>query len=257
MRSIPPPLAAVIGDATAEMVWRNELGGLTFELRDPAQRRFLKWAPAGSGLQLGAEIERLSWLGGRWPAPRVISHGSARTGEWMLTTAVPGESAVSARWLSEPDVAVRAIGAGLRALHDALPVDQCPFSWTAETRIEAVRRRARAGLIDSDAWDPAHRELSVPEALAMVSAPPPVDRLVVCHGDACAPNTLLDVDGAWSGHVDFDALGVADRWADLAVATWSTEWNYGPGWADKLLAAYGVDPEPQRIAYYRLLWDLG
>ena len=53
------------------------------------------------------------------------------------------------------------------------------------------------------------------------------------------------------------SLGVADRWADLAVATWSTEWNYGPGWDDDLLAAYGVHTDPERTAYYRLLWDLG
>ena len=55
---------------------------------------------------------------------------------------------------------------------------------------------------------------------------PPIDRLVVCHGDACAPNTLIDDDGRCCGHVDLDALGVADRWADLAVATMSLEWNY-------------------------------
>ncbi|MGH3781128.1 MAG: hypothetical protein ACRDRO_11015 [Pseudonocardiaceae bacterium] len=57
-------------------------------------------------------------------------------------------------------------------------------------------------------------------------------------------------------HVDLGALGVADRWADLAVATWRTEWNYGPGWDTPPLAAYGVDPDPARAAYYRLLWDL-
>jgi aminoglycoside phosphotransferase len=35
--------------------------------------------------------------------------------------------------------------------------------------------------------------------------------------------------GACSGHVDLGARGVADRWADLAIATWSTQWNYGAG----------------------------
>ena len=40
----------------------------------------------------------------------------------------------------------------------------------------------------------------------------------------------LAADGRCSGQVDLGELGVADRWADLAVATWSTTWNYGPGW---------------------------
>lgn len=52
-------------------------------------------------------------------------------------------------------------------------------------------------------------------------------------------------------------MGVADRWADLAVATWSTEWNYRPGWDPLLLEAYGTRPDPDRTRYYRLLWDLG
>lgn len=85
---------------------------------------------------------------------------------------------------------------------------------------------------------------------------PPVDRLVVCHGDACAPNTLLAGDGSWCGVVDLAALGAADRWADLAVATWSTRWNYGPGWEGLLLDAYGIAPDAERTAYYRLLWDV-
>ena len=77
----------------------------------------------------------------------------------------------------------------------------------------------------------------------------------MCHGDACCPNTLVGEDGRWAGHVDLGALGVADRWADLAVATMSTAWNYGPGWEADLLAAYGIEPDPERMDYYRKLWN--
>jgi kanamycin kinase len=78
----------------------------------------------------------------------------------------------------------------------------------------------------------------------------------VCHGDACVPNTLIGKDGRCCGHVDLGSLGVADRWADLAVATSSTVWNYGPGHERRLLDAYGVKPDPDRTFFYRLLWDL-
>lgn len=87
-------------------------------------------------------------------------------------------------------------------------------------------------------------------------ATPPVDQLVVAHGDACAPNTLIHADGSFAAHVDLGELGVADRWADLAIAAWSTEWNYGPGFTHLVYEGYGVRPDPERIAYYRLLWDL-
>jgi kanamycin kinase len=80
---------------------------------------------------------------------------------------------------------------------------------------------------------------------------------VVCHGDPCSPNTIGADDGSVAGHVDFDTLGVADRWADLAVATMATQWNYGPGWEDTLLDAYGISADPERTDYYRWLWNLG
>jgi aminoglycoside phosphotransferase len=96
----------------------------------------------------------------------------------------------------------------------------------------------------------------VARALELLADIPPADRLVVCHGDACAPNTMLAPDGRSSAHADLGCLSVADRWADLVVATWSSEWNYGPGWEDKLLDAYGVTPDPDRTRYYRLLWEL-
>jgi kanamycin kinase len=49
---------------------------------------------------------------------------------------------------------------------------------------------------------------------------------------------------------------VADRWADLAVAAWSMEWNFAPGYDGAVYDAYGVAPDQERIAYYRLLWDM-
>lgn len=117
--------------------------------------------------------------------------------------------------------------------------------------------RSGAGHLDPGGWHPEHRGLSPARALALLDDPPGVDLAVVCHGDACAPNTLLTDDGTLSGRVDLGSLGVADRWADLAIATWSTRWNYGPGWETALLDAYGIGPDPERTAYYRLLWDLG
>ena len=148
---------------------------------------------------------------------------------------------------------MRALGAGGRALHDALPARGCPFDWSAPGRVADVRRRA--DVLRPREWFPEHAGLTVAEVLARLADIPDVDRLVACHGDACAPNTLVADDGAWSGHVDLGSLGLADRWADLAVATWSTTWNYGAGWEHPLLEAYGVEPDPERMAYYRLLWD--
>ncbi|HEY0812064.1 MAG TPA: aminoglycoside 3'-phosphotransferase [Pseudonocardia sp.] len=173
--------------------------------------------------------------------PTVLGQGSDEHGMWLVTAALRGRSAVDPRWVDRPDIAAAGIGAGLRQLHDALPVDQCPFDWTVGRRLSAARTRAA----DPDSFT---------STTAHLREPPSIDQLVVCHGDACAPNTLLHDDGTFAAHVDLGSLGLADRWADLAVAAWSTEWNYGPGYDGIVYAAYGVAPDPARITYYRALW---
>lgn len=238
-------------------VWKNEAGGLTFQVGPEDARQFVKWTPAGSGIDLSAEVVRLRWAVAFTVVPRVVDEGADETGSWIVTAGLPGRMAVDDHWKRDPATAVRTIGAGLRSLHEQLPVADCPFGWSAEQRLEAVRSRAAAGRIDPKDWPEDFQHLGTVEcALGVLADLPPVDELVVCHGDACAPNTLIGDDGTCSGHVDLGSLGVADRWADLAIATWSTRWNYGPGWEEPLLEAYGVEPDPERIRYYRLLWRL-
>ncbi|WP_344596125.1 aminoglycoside 3'-phosphotransferase [Actinomadura vinacea] len=236
-------------------MWRNELGGLTFRLEGEAVR-YVKWVAAGTPeIDLPGEAERLAWAQ-RWvTVPRVIEHGADDEGAWLVTAEVFGRSAVDPRWITEPATAAAGIGRGLRLMHDSLPVDQCPFDWSVEGRLVRADERIADGEGPTD-WSPEYRHLELAKARACIGDPPEIDRLVVCHGDACVPNTLLHDDGAFAAHVDLGSLGMADRWADLAVAAWSTEWNYGPGYDGVLYEAYGIAPDPERIDYYRLLWDM-
>ncbi len=117
---VPEVVLVLAGGREPELVWHNELGGLTFRVED----RYIKWNPRSSGIDL--EV----WIG-RSP-----------------------------------------VELGIR---------------------------------------------------------PPVDEPVLVHGDACAPNTLVSADGAWTGNVDFGDLGIGDRGADLAIASLSLDWNFGEG----------------------------
>ena len=215
-------------------VWINSEGGIAFRIGGDAAR-FVKWAPAGSDLDLAAEADRLRWASHYAKVPRVLGWGADSSGSWLVTSALVGETAVSNRWKAEPETAVRVAGAALRELHEALPVAQCPFDWSIGTRL------IRAGL-----------GVSADKVLAEA---PPIDQLVVCHGGACVPNTLIDMDGTFAGHVGMGQLGIADRWADIAIGSWSTEWNYGPGWENVYFEAYGIAADLPRIGFYRQLWD--
>lgn len=199
----------------------------------------------------------MRWAISFTPVPRPLEQGADGEGSWLVSEAIAARTAVSDHGKSSPARAVPSLGEGLRAMHDALPVLDCPFSWAAEDRLSDARCGSAAGQIDRSQWHSELRHLSVERALALLADIPPIDRAVVCHGDACAPNTLLTKEGRWVAHVDLGRLGVADRWADLAVATWSALWNYGPGWDAVVLDAYGIGSDPDRTRYYRLLWDLG
>jgi len=253
---VPDSVVRYAGGRAIEVVWLNELGGLTFRLTGGAKDIFIKWAPNDSGLDLQTEKFKLEWAITYTPVPKVLEFGRDEKGSWLVTEAINAENAVSARGKKEPALAVAAIGRGLRAMHDALPVGACPFSWSIEDRISRARGRVVRGETNPTDWHEEFRVLSIEAVLAELDSPPTSDQLVVCHGDACAPNTLIDDEGEWVAHVDMERLGIADRWADLAIASWSTQWNYGLGWDDLLYDAYGIDPDPEQIRFYRLLWDL-
>lgn len=222
---IPDVVTELAAGRPAELVWRNELGGLTFRIGD----RFVKWNPRRTGIDLERERARLTWIAGRHPAPRVIAWGSDTEHQWLVTSAVPGDCAVGATWRARRPEAIRAIATGLRAMH-AIRIDDFPAEWSSEV------------------W--------VGREPASLGPRPPLDDPVLVHGDACAPNTLISPEGRWTGNVDFGDLGVGDRWADLAVASLSLDWNFGDGHQDELFDAYGVKPDPERIGYYRALWHL-
>ncbi len=194
-----------------------------------AGTEFVKTGPG----DFAAEAARLAWAGRYIAVPHVLGLGA----DWLHTAGLPGRSAVDPHWVADPGRAILAIGAGLRVLHDALPVRDCPFDWSVPSRLAGIPTTARDGL----------------------SEPPPIDRLVVCHGDACAPNTIIDDAGQCCGHVDLGSLGVADRWADLAVATMSLAWNYlaadEESLQNDLLEAYGIAADAVRMDYYRRLWE--
>jgi len=228
----PAMVAALPGGDRAEAVWQNVVGGLTFRL--PGVHA--KWQ-RGDGQDLEREAERLRWAGSFVRVPRVVSFTRRGDEQLLVTESIPGTSAVLEPWGEQPRESAHALGAGLRAFHDALPVAGCPWTWRTADRI-------------ADLDDPTVRD-------RLAAADPGISRLVVCHGDACAPNTLLGPDGTATGYVDLGELGVGDLWADLAVLAMSVTWNYGDGYEDAVYAGYGIERDAARIGFYRDLWNAG
>jgi kanamycin kinase len=165
---IPPVVLELAAGSGVELVWRNELGGLTFRLDD----RYVKWNPRSTGIDLERERERLRWISTRHPAPTVVDSGDDQDAQWLVTAALPGEPAVGDTWRARRSEAIAAIATGLRAIH-ALDLDDFPSDWT--------------------------RQVWVGRQPASLGLRPPLPQPVVVHGDACAPNTLISPTGEWTG----------------------------------------------------------
>jgi kanamycin kinase/streptomycin 3"-kinase/aminoglycoside 3'-phosphotransferase-2 len=225
------------------------------------------YAKSGSGIlreDLVAERERLEWLASTdLPAAEILDWVDDEHTATLTLRTVPG---VPMSELSGPDAAtaIGALGRFLARLH-ATPRESCPFErWLAVT-VPIARVRAEEGLVDEDDFDHDREGRSAQDVLSdLLEQRPKAEELemhdlVVCHGDACLPNFLVDPDTCEvTGMVDVHRLGVADRHLDLALSTRSTtDATLNPGFGSEaaraLVSAYGRDVDPWRIEFYRLL----
>lgn len=255
--SIPATVQARHAGWDAELAWSIVPQAATWRMTNDAEIRFVKTAIAGRSPDLAAERARLGWAVGRLPVPRVLDSGTGDGVEWLLLAGLPGRDATVHDLRHDPARLVPILAHALRSLHET-PAEDCPFDFRLDAALDLARRRVTDGLVVPETdFHPEHRHLTARKALDHLEARrPEQEDVVLCHGDYCLPNVLLDEGGGVTGYLDLGALGLADRWWDLAVASWSVTWNLGPGWEELFLAAYGVKLDPAGNAYYRLLYDV-
>lgn len=223
--------------------------------RSDGEVLYMKAAFVGSYPSLAAERDRYAWLHERGvPVPQVLDHDTDGAVEWLVTAELTGVDATAPQHLADPGVTVPLLADGLRRFHQTDPSD-CPFDYRMPAALDHVAHKVTTG-VPADGFHDVHGDLDPASALERLGElAVDEDRLVVCHGDYTPPNVLLD-DGRVVGYLDVGEVGVADRWRDLAVATWSVTWNFGPGYEDLFLDSYGAAWDHHRRDLYRLLYDL-
>jgi kanamycin kinase len=237
MRPLPVDLVDRYADWAWERMYRT-----TYAFARAGERVFVKLAPAGQDLP--DEAQRLRWAAPWLSVPEVVEYGTDGETDWLITRALPGADATRHSWYTEdPRRLAEALGSALKDFHRRVPPRECPFDFTVPTAVAQVKARLAAGLVAPEA---------VERLLARIPDP---SGEVVCHGDYCLPNVILARDTV-TGFVDLGRLGVADPWWDLATGARSVTRNLGLGYEEAFFFAYGVDPDPDRLAWYRLLYDL-
>jgi streptomycin 3"-kinase len=217
--------------------------------------------PAEQQDLLVRERDRVEWLSTTGiPGPTVLDWHAGADGACLVTSAVLGVPAdsVPAETLLR---AWPAITGAVRDLH-ALPPRDCPFSrdlprMFATARDVVARDAVNPEFlpVDQQGTPPTELLARLAEQLDRWTAQEVAD-IVVCHGDLCLPNIILDPDTLnVAGFIDLGRLGRADRHADIALLlanareTWPDE--------DEAIAAdaafahgYGRTPDAERQRFY-------
>jgi streptomycin 3"-kinase len=240
-------------------VTTGESGATVF--RDEDATRYAKCVPAAEAAVLKAEHDRVEWLADQdVPGPRVLDWRSGEAGALLATSAVPG---VPADRLSAADLraAWEHIADTVRGLHE-LPAHRCPFDRGLDTMVALARDVVGRNAVNPE-FLPVEQQHTPPDEL-LARLEPEVARMraqeaadtVVCHGDLCLPNIVVDPETRKvAGFIDLGRLGTADRYADLALLlanareTWEDEEQALAG--DTQFADwYGLVLDRDRLNFY-------
>ncbi|WP_454811596.1 APH(3'') family aminoglycoside O-phosphotransferase [Labrys neptuniae] len=223
---------------------------------------FAKLSRGRDATALEGERRRIEWLSRfNLGSPEVLDWHQGEGGACLVTSAVPGVPASDLDgyqlWQSWPSIAAR-----VGALH-ALTAKDCPFERSLSTMLARAADVVSRGAVNPDFLPPEQKEVDPAELLFALEAQREQrlaeeagDR-VVCHGDACMPNFMVDpITLRCTGMIDLGRLGTADRYVDLAlmVANAGESWS-GPGQAeaafDMLFDELGLErPDRERLAFY-------
>lgn len=238
--------AELFAGYTRQPVVLGRSGAEVYRLVAPGKPTlFVKKSEAAYSRERRNEAARLRWLKGRLPVPDVVFVHEDEHGAALVTTAVPGVNLTHFNG-EGPDVKrrlARILAEALRRFH-VLAADGCPFDHSAGRELE----RLEANLITREASPAVEAAFGRLEALRRHQ---PEEALVLTHGDACLPNVLIQ-DFELSGFVDLGAAGLGDRCRDLERACWSLGYNYGEGYDEVFLQAYGAtQADRAKLDFYR------
>ncbi|MFJ1930672.1 MULTISPECIES: APH(3'') family aminoglycoside O-phosphotransferase [unclassified Streptomyces] len=257
-RTLSPVLLGV-DDGGWLPVGAGESGATVFRSADAT--RYAKCVPAADAADLKAECDRVAWLSGQGvPGPRVLDWRSGDDGACLVTRAVAG---IPADQVPAEDLwaAWEHIADAVRGLHE-VPVSQCPFRRSLDAMVAVARDVVARDAVNPEFLPVEQQQTPAPELLDRLNRQVPQRReqeaadTVVCHGDLCLPNIILDPQTLEvSGFIDLGRLGLADRYADLALLlanareSWTDEEQARA--ADTALAArYGIALDHDRLRFY-------
>jgi aminoglycoside phosphotransferase len=249
-------LPQILSETLSGYIWQQNFTGFSssqvFRLtKVDGENLYLKTA-LGSESELAEEKQRLEWLKGKLSVPEVRLFVQTGERDYLLISEIEGAGAHGDLWKGDIRRTIELLANGVRMIH-SLPVTDCPFDETLEAKIERARRRMELELVDENDFADERRGRTAEDLFReLIATKPASEDLVFTHGDYCLPNILFK-DWQISGFVDWGRAGVADRYQDIALLARSVCYNFGEKWTPFVFEALEIEPDWERIDFYKLL----
>lgn len=226
----------------------------TFRVKGDNYHQFLKIQSINAKEKLLNEKERLEWLQGKLPVPKVLYYEQDDINEYLLISEIAGKDASVEidKTTSVPDL-MKQLALGLKMIH-SIKIDQCPFDQTVQKKLEEARLRVEKGLVNEDDFDEERKGIPSDVLFQHLKDSVPKDEdLVFAHGDYCLPNIILQ-NGKINGFIDMGRAGISDRYQDLALAVRSITYNFGKEMLPYFFNEYGMQRyDKAKINFYQLM----
>ncbi|MDK4705325.1 APH(3'') family aminoglycoside O-phosphotransferase [Rhizobium sp. CNPSo 4062] len=238
----------------------GESGDLVYRREDGLA--YAKIASSARSADLACERDRMLWLQGKGMAvPEIIDWHEVEEGSCLIITAIPGVPAAELKG----DALLNAwpsMARQLKSLHE-VPADRCPFDRSlslmfAKAADVVSRDAVNQDFLPPEDWDRPARELldRVERDLPVRLAQEEIDR-VLCHGDACMPNFMVDPHSLQcTGLIDLGRAGKADRYVDLSLMianaeeSWVTPEQGKRAFSILFETLEMAEPDRERLTFY-------
>ncbi|MDW0117164.1 aminoglycoside 3'-phosphotransferase [Sporosarcina thermotolerans] len=253
MIEIPSSLAKLTNGFDWEPITIGHSQSMTFLLKGSYANQYLKVQSVHSVERLFDEKEKMKWLEGKLPVPRVLFYEMDEAYEYLLMSEIKGVNASDQSHRGDLPAMLESLGDGLKAIH-CIRIDDCPFIQSLGVKVEEAKNRVANGLVDEDDFDEVRMGRKAIDLYEELVAKRPLDEeLVFTHGDYCLPNVIMENQRV-SGFIDWGRAGVADIYQDLALAIRSISSNFGKEYVPFFLEGYGItELDESKVEFYQLM----
>ena len=252
--TIPRAIARAMGAGLLELDTVGESGAVVAH----SARCYIKIERTGGNDEVVGERRNLEWLQDKVPVPELIAYASNGDAHFLVTEKLEGRAIYEDRENATPiPDRVVALAEALKVFH-ALPTENVPDDRRLDNRLMDARARIEIGHVFEEDFSLSFSGKGAEAVFKQCLEERPNDAdCVVCHGDYCLPNVLFD-GCELVGFIDVGWTGLADRYQDLALATWSLGYNFpDTDYAPLFLKSYGIDPiDAEKLSYYKMLDQL-